>query len=635
MERRNLLTGAAALAATTLFPITDQEGSVQAQSTANDYSSGVTLPEGYERADWVPEYHLDIDPDGTAEVTLTVEGSEVPRTVGLSGRRASEVDILDGDEGLTQENDTRYRWNTTDTDTIVFSASFTGENFRAVVELTLENSIICLVGELLRIVGIPDDVLPETYRFSFDPPSGWAVSGPGVQVDETTFELTENRSPGQTPSSIFALGEFETHEETFDGRTVRAVELPGSDGPDQAEVMQFVGEAMPLMEEYFGLETPYPRFVATTPQGEIHRGGGWAEAHGFGMTDNWDIVQPERGGSVHAHELAHTYQLHAQPVWHSEGMAVWLQYVLPYELGYVSESQLRTLLHDRVGEPRHAPDEDPDELDNPTDVPAEEAPYDKGGGLYAALDMDIQARTGGEAHIGDFITAINDQRENRYEISREAQLEALKDITEIDYEPFYVQYVDGEDAPPEILSDRFSLSEPTTVNFHAQASFSDVEIAPTEVTTSERYEVTAVVTNDGEYIGEFFVELRQDGELADEAVVELAAGDDTTVSLEGSRDISGDYQLTLGTLAHEEEIGTISIKDVGEENGEETESTPTGEDESTPDSSDDEQSTEPTAEPEATEDSAFGFGVSEAILGLGSAGYVLQKKMTSTDDTEQ
>lgn len=408
--------------------------------------------------DWQVHTEVSVEKDGTAVVTYTVNRS-VDRLY-LNHQMTTDVKVVEG-KSAVYKDDYSYRWDTTESKSVTFRVQLGRSDYGSAV---LEDSVVFRTRELLGVHRWETSTAPDRRLLTIDAPDGWTVAAPGKKVDSNTYELDRDRM-GMLKDFV-AVGDFEVATWRQDGETVRYAVLPSStETPDPQKVRRVVMRTIPEMERTMGIETEYPRLVVVVPS-SIESGGA-ARKHSFIVEDDLSVYEVQSGRSVYVHELAHTYQrwggTHHDGIetWGQEGSASYLQHLVLYRADIVDEDRFRHMVLAYAKRKGGLPQ-----------TTAAGEPYYKGSAVWAALDLDIRARTNGEASIADVFARLNqqtDDSEHSYSVTRGEFLAILKDVTGLDYERFYSNYVESSKFPTELTSDAYSLSNPTTVR-HGELS---------------------------------------------------------------------------------------------------------------------------------------------------------------------
>lgn len=422
-----------------------------------------------ESKDWMVDTVAEIEPDGSAMVTKTVSGSELPAEGVELGRNDSEVrDILRGSDELETSGGDHsvYIWEPSDGDQVSFRVQL-GVMHRDGKNGVFNDGVLLGTKELVPLStrsGPTSNNRPTTQRYEILPPEGWNVAAPGHNTGENTYELEPLVAQETAPDEYLAVGEFEVAERRVDGTIVRAAVLPGTSPPHTAsEVAEFLAEITPTLHDQFGRHgsEELPRLGLVTPAG--YETGGTARGHSFIANERRGFYNVGEGRSLYAHEYTHTFQQHHSSTgFFSEGILSYLQNLILLDAGVISVSEFRELFRRWVTTPRL-------QLGGPILTPATDDIYHKAAAVFAALDLDIRARTDGNANITDFIIAVNNQPFNgddeySYGISHREALAALNEITGHDYTAFFDLYVTGDAYPVEVLADNYKPGNYTTIS---------------------------------------------------------------------------------------------------------------------------------------------------------------------------
>lgn len=578
-------------------------------STTGTVSGGCT--EGIQRTDWVPHYTVEIEKEGVATVEITVEGTEIPRDIGLGTGSSDQYTTLQGEDAL-EEREWGLLWTPAINDTVTHEVPL--GNYRAgnVVAEVSDDAVFTVVNELVAPTGWAGgvDALPEVHRFTINPPDGWTAAFSGDEVGTNTYEVNPRLPLDQYPRELIAVGDFDVRTREVSGTGIRGVSLPSADGVDVEDALDLWADALPHFEYYYQ-DAAFPKLgvIVPTPEG---RRGGQAREHSFVVTDNLPLM--ERGTrtlSTVAAELGRTFQRHDQPRWYLDGTNNWInQLLVLYEADRISEDELREHLQiaateggKYVGEPYET------RLDEIEDARWMALP------MLAALDMDVRARTNGEADYSDLLARTQDPRGcDSYTVEREALLTALVDITGVAYVEFFERFIDGWDYPEVVLSEAFSVSNPRTVDFGPALKYASVDLSPEQPGVGEPMTVTGRLENVGSAEWESTVEFRVDGTAVGTRDVELAAGQAEIVTFEHIFEAPGPSVLALDRCP----VGEVSV---------------------TPDTTPTETAASPTATategptPTATESPVQpGLGVLQALGGLGGLTVLLFGRRSGADD---
>lgn len=521
--RRRFLGALGAGAATLSLPA--DEG--RAKSLA-----GVSRRDEHDKADWMIHYTVDVAKDGRATISLTLQGSEIPGWVRFRKQRTKDMEVRNGQEALS-EGDYSFKWDTSVTKTVEYAVQLGHLKLVNTQMAVLDESVIFRDRELGPVGSWEGgmDALPTEHRLTFDPPTGWSVISPGREVDSDTYDIYPSIRIDNAIRDLFAVGNFSVETKTVGGSEIRATELPSADGPSVSEALSLMAKAQPAIEEFFGEQSTYPKAAVIVPT-EVHPGGGFARDNSFVVSDNRPLYDVDSGFSHVIHELAHTWQRFGSPPWQVEGPIGWHPIRTLYEIGEISEAEMRQMLQSR-GTKSGSREGDPITL------PANGSRHRKGAAVAAALDIDIRARTDGTADIDAFVSRINDQRfDPDYRIDRDEELAALEDVTGVDYTEFFDRFVDGDEYPMAVLADDFSVDSPATV-WGSGFQLSAFEVSPSEVRPGDPVTVTVDVTNLGDASGRSTVQLYVDDRAVESRAVNLDPDETTTVEFELSFDDPG------------------------------------------------------------------------------------------------
>lgn len=425
-----------------------------------------------EYRDWTVDTVAEVEPDGAAVVTKTVSGSELPTEgVELDPNDSEVREILRGSNELKASGGDHsvYIWEPSDGDQVSFRVQL-GVMHRDGKNGVFDDGVLLGTKELLPLSarsGPTSNIRPTAQRYEILPPDGWNVAAPGHQAGNNTYELEPVVVQGNAPDDYLAVGDFEVAERRVDGTTVRAAVLPGTSPPHTAsEMAEFLAEITPTLHDQFGRNgsEELPRLGLVTPAG--YETGGTARGHSFIANERRRFYNVHEGRSLYAHEYTHTFQQHHSSTrFFSEGIPSYLQNLILLDAGVISVSEFRELFRRWVTTPRF-------KLGGPILTPATDDIYRKAAAVFAALDLDIRARTDGSANITDFIIAVNDQAfkgdaEYPYGISHREALAALKEITRHDYTAFFDLYVTGDAYPVEVLADDYKPGNYTTISIES------------------------------------------------------------------------------------------------------------------------------------------------------------------------
>lgn len=491
-------------------------------------------------ADWRIQHTIDVSKDGIATVSTELSGDEIPRVVSLNRKHSTNVEILDGKDALTAGGGPFYRWDTSTQTAIEYAAELGHMNTSFVGSRS-----VSFRGRELMLVKNWDggrDAVPKNRLVTINPPDDWSVASPGIERGTNTYELAPDAWHHDMIKEFFAVGDFTVRTASVDGAELRLVALPAAEPPDMDELESVLANVLPVVADLFGDTVTYPRLGIIGPI-EINGGvaGGTGNSHSFSVTDTTAPetaeIYNDRGMSVHVHELTHTFHRFSSPHWHQEGQAVYVAKLGLFEAGEISEDTFKSVFQNRIEKGGN----------QPKDALPSESASKQGGMIYAGLDMDVRARTDGAEDVGSYLSRVNDQRSDRNApptISREDSIEALREITGVDYTPFFERFVDTPDYPRNVLGDRFSLTDPvTTWGFDFEIASVDAE--ETTIQEGEEGTVSATIRNASEYWGTDYVDLVVDDEVVDSEKIALDPGATGTVEFVDSFERPGEYSIDV------------------------------------------------------------------------------------------
>lgn len=603
MNRRGFVALAGGLAGVPTVP------SVGARGMTEEHA-GSRCDEEIERTDWVPHYTVSIEPDGQATVELSVEGSDVPGDIGLGTGQSNVIETLTGEAAL-DEREWGLLWDTSVADTVAHRVELGVYESGNIVAEVFDDAVFTVVNELVAPTGWKGgiDALPEVHRFTIDAPNGWTATFSGDQVGPNTYEVNPRIPLDQFPREVIPVGDFDVHTREVDGTTLRAVSLPAADGIAPETALDLWAEAVPRLEHYYQ-EAPFPKLgvIVPAPEGRI---GGQGREHTFVVTDNVPLIDPEdRAISPALGELGRTYQRHDQPRWYLDGSNGWVLRAMLAEIGRLSEDELREHL-------KIAGTEGGLYVGDPYEVPATETRW-KATPVLAALDMDVRARTDGAVDYADLLARTHDPRPcGSYTVERERILTALVTLTGVEYTAFFERFVDGSEYPDVVLTDDFSITDPTTVAFGPALSYGAPELSSRELRTGEEVSVTTELENVGSAAVTSTVTFRVAGTAVGTTDVALEPDESTEIAFDHEFTEPGTHRLALDRY----DLGTVSVSTA-------LTSTATSTVEPVPETS----TEEPTARTdETTESSGAGFGWPGAIGAIGGAAFLLLRRLTDDE----
>lgn len=436
---------------------------------STDETGSEATDQAREYRDWEVDTVAEIEPDGTAVVTKTVTGPEIPpHGVQLDPDDSELREVLRGADELEKSGGSHptYKWEPLSGDQVSFRVQL-GVMHRHGESGVFEEGVLLGTKELLPLAaqGRPDSrPRPAARRYKLIPPEGWNVAAPGRNVGENTYALDPLVVPWNAPDEYLAVGAFDVAERRVDGTRVRAAVFPSTSPPHSAsEMAEFLAGVTPILHDQFGRDgsEELPRLGVVTP--EWYETGGTARGHSFIANERRGFYDVGEGRSLYVHEHAHTFQQHHSTTrFFLDGIPSYLQNQVLLEAGIVSVSEFRELFRRWVTTPRTP-------LGGPILMPATEDVYHKAAAVFASLDLDMRARTDGDADLTDFIIAVNDQSydrtaEHAFGITLQEALAALEDITGHDYSGFFDLYVTGDAYPVEVLADDYHPENPTTIS---------------------------------------------------------------------------------------------------------------------------------------------------------------------------
>lgn len=509
----------------------------------------------FERDDWVPHHTLDINQDGTATLSISLVGPNAPTSVMLNSRRATVLEVVDGEDALSRGTN-RYSWDVGRASSVAFRLQLGEKSGRGLKTAVFENSIASDLNEILQVNQWPEgtESLPKAYRFTFNPPDGWAAVSPGKQVGTNTFDLNPGIIQyGSTLKDLYAVGDFNVHERDAGKTTIRYAQLPEGDHPYEIEdAIDLMADATPVIETMYGPNLHYPWAAIFVPS--PWERGGFIKDHSIIFGDEDPLIGD--GGSTYTHEMGGLYTRAIACTskrcsrWYIAGAKSWIGrlYAL-YATDRIDHEELRRMLRAWINGSNDARDHE-----NPLQVPVTDSPYTKGSAISVLLDMEIRARTDGEQNLGAWLRDISDQRvlqytgEGRALISDEEARPLLYEITGVDYTEFYERYVHGSEFPENFVEEKFSIENPWPV--YAAFEYPSVEI-PTQADVNEPFEVSVEMRNDAERAQQRTVDLVVDDKGVAATDVHLDPGESTTVTLEHTFTSAGEYSVRVPPASKE------------------------------------------------------------------------------------
>lgn len=425
------------------------------QAVAQNDAPTTPVDDSFDRGSWIPQTTVDVNEDGTATVTRTVLGETYPDRVRLTDRAGNVNKIIEGEAALEKRNGF-YNWDTTESDRVVYEVEL-GVVDRPVNTGVFDNAVLFAAFELLPLSTSGYDELPAAHRYTINGPDGWAVAAPGYEVETNTFDLTPQVAQDRLMRSMFFVGDTDVVTASDGERTYRIVDVPSADpGYTPADVGDLMLSTAPVLEDAFDIDDPFPRLAIIGPQN--FETGGIAQGYSFLVNENDPLYDVDTASSTYVHEQTHTYQRFWFTAEHAEPQASYLQMYALYEAGEITWEEYRQMLLNWVTEDGE-----------PVRATVEGDGYFKGAAAYAALDVDIRARTDGKHDITDFIGPVSDRREDlggwrdNWGIPDELVHETLENLTEKSYTGFFESYVNGESFPQILLSDAYDLDTPQPV----------------------------------------------------------------------------------------------------------------------------------------------------------------------------
>jgi|GEM_PF-4377932 len=546
MERRRFLSAVAAGGSVASLPSMASARDIEALAQR---STPTGPNDTFGRDDWVPHHTVDLAKDGSATLSISLEGPNAPSSVTLTGRRATVKEIVEGEAALSTRGD-HFTWDVDRASTVAFRIRLGESSHRAMKTGRFEDSISSEVQELVHLSSWADgpDTLPKAYRFEFDSPAGWAVASPGERVATDTYDLNPGVIQyGGTLRNFFAVGDFEVQERAAGESVIRAAKLPVADHPYSVEeVMDLLVDSTPVMEDIYGYGRRYPWAAILVPS-DLERGG-LIRDDSIIFGDDEELV--DDGGSVYTHEMGGLYTRaigcteNRCSRWYINGGKSYVGRYALYETGRVDHEELRRMFLAWVGGSGDARDHE-----DPLRVPASDSAFSKGTALCAMLDVEIRARTDGEEDIGAWLAEIADQRILQYQgvggslIADDEARPLLYEITGVDYTEFYERFVHGSEFPERFFEEQFSLENPWPV--YEAFEYPSVELSEEEIAVDEPVEVTVEMRNDADRSQQRTLDLVVDGRSVAARDVQLDPGASTTVTLGHMFPEAGEYVLRV------------------------------------------------------------------------------------------
>lgn len=494
-------------------------------------SNGDSLP----HKDWIPHTRIDIDRDGRAHVTVTLEGSEIPHLMLLSHLNTQNVVIESGEDAL-EERDENYRWDTNVRTDIEYSIDLGHSAPGSSAFGVFDECIISYGEELLKLNWDGDDGIPQANRFELVPPEGWTATTGGNKVDDLTFDTAVRQGVHRNaPRELFFFGDATVHSKSIDDDSeLRVVQMPDAAGEDPADILDQLVDAIPRFEEYYGVDTFFSKLCIVVTDDVEPPNGGQAFDNTCLVNEGAELIATH---DTYMQELAGLYNRRTSPRWVRNGFRSYIQRVILYDIGRISEDKLYDDIQSYAT----------DGGDEPIHETASARSFRKGAAVCAALDMDLRARTDGEATIGDWHGPLNervlDDSLRDIAFGREDALDQLNSLVGIDYSNFYETYIQGLEYPMEILSDEFSLTEPMRVEF-GWLEVTDT-VVPEEVYRGDPVSITVPVANPGEAAVTQEIELEIDGAVETTRQVSLASGETDEVEFVLSFDELGQREIRI------------------------------------------------------------------------------------------
>lgn len=414
----------------------------------------------HDNQSWEIAYEIDVESSGMATVTVSTNRSV--GNVQLSRRSATNLSFVAGESAVEVKNERQYRWNTTARQSITYRVQLGQYGKGSGIE---ERFVAFRIWELVPVTYWGYEMRAPQWRFTLTGPEGWEPIMDGRRVDSNTFVMPPDRRTGW-PKDHAAIGDMTVYEWTVDDEVYRVAKAPTSRGPAIERVTHLVNRTAPVIRSYMGSNDTRPKALIVATR-TIERGG-VAKHHTAVFGDLSPLYRVSEGRAVYTHEMTHMYQEWGETYksgvgdWGKEGSATYLQHYALWQGGLINESQFKRSLRVSVtgweGE------------DNIGKVPvasANDEPYDKGALVWAALDLDIRARTGGNQTLAAVFERVNFQTEDSNQgraLSRAELLESLETVTGKDYSEFYHNYVNQTVVPSVIFTSNYSLSDPVRID---------------------------------------------------------------------------------------------------------------------------------------------------------------------------
>jgi hypothetical protein len=542
MNRRDFLTAVAGSGAITSLPspVGAKDTGFQSMSFPHDGT------DQFERDDWVPHHTLDINEDGITTLSISLEGPNAPSSITLNSRRATVMEVVEGEDALSSGQNS-YSWDVERASSVAFRIQLGDKSGRGMKTAVFENSIASDLNEIVQVNQWPEgtDSLPKAYRFTFNPPDGWAAVSPGEQVAADTFDINPGIIQyGSSLKDLYAVGDFDVHERDAGETTIRYAQLPEGEHPYEIEeAIDLMADATPVIEAMYGPNLHYPWAAIFVPS--PWERGGFIKDHSIIFGDEDPLLGD--GGSTYTHEMGGLYTRAIACTskrcsrWYITGAKSWVGrlYAL-YATDRIDHEELRRMLRAWINGSNDARDHE-----DPLRVPVTDSPYTKGTAISVLLDMEIRARTDGAQDIGAWLREISDQRILQYSgdgralINDEEARPLLYEITGVDYTEFYERYVHGSEFPEKFVEETFSIENPWPI--YEAFEYPRVDIPESEVAVGEPIEVTVEMRNDADKPQQRTLQLVVDGRGVAATEVQLDPGESTTVTLEHTFSSAGEY----------------------------------------------------------------------------------------------
>lgn len=283
-----------------------------------------------------------------------------------------------------------------------------------------------------------------------EPNSRVQVRAPGQPIRTRSFEVAADE-PGYADSHLAYLGDYDRRDVTVADEN--ATFILGAEGVDPARATDFLRTA----NEHFDLGIQRERVtVFVIPLREEETADIEAATVDTAFWIGSSGLALDETGSVFAHEYVHTRlgpTGRDDATWLTEATAEYYGRVFALNDGVGSYDAFL----DGLRATEYAPDEQAVVLSERRTWRGTTAHYGKGAHVLAALDAQIQRRTGGERSLRDVFDGRSDPFQN-YEAFRAAVIEVSGDE---DLGPWLDRYVTTDDLPPLPENPRYYVAAST------------------------------------------------------------------------------------------------------------------------------------------------------------------------------